>query len=104
MSIDELLEQQPPKLRLAAEQIIEAAGTSDGDARLILEAAKLLSDEQDRSFQMNRQLKAADKMHIAACEFVNDWRKGDFSLSSLARCDANSLADYASRYGKARYK
>lgn len=104
MNLDELLEQQPPKLRLAAEQIISAAGTSDGDARLILEAAKLLSDEQDKNFEAGRQLKAADKLHMAACEFVKDWRKGDFSLSSLARHDANSLADYAGRYGEVRYK
>lgn len=36
-------------------------------------------------------VEALEKVHICAVEFVNDWKKGDFRLDGLAKCDASSL-------------
>lgn len=41
---------------------------------------------------------AARKLHVAAVEFVNDWKKGDFDLEKLAACDAEALAEACENY------
>jgi hypothetical protein len=42
--------------------------------------------------------KASDSLFVAAAEFVSDWRKGDFTLSELAACDARSLEEKVHQY------
>ncbi len=44
----------------------------------------------------------ADKLFWSAKEFIDDWKKGDFSLSTLAALDAQSLDDALVRYSEAR--
>jgi hypothetical protein len=46
--------------------------------------------------------KAAERLHVAACEFLNDWKKGDFELPKLAQYDAESLCAAATAYNAAR--
>lgn len=43
-----------------------------------------------------------DDLYRSAIEFVQDWRKGDFSLCSLAECDAKSLEEACRRYRATR--
>lgn len=39
-----------------------------------------------------------EKVYFAAVEFLNDWKKGDFALPSLAQHDANALKEACLRY------
>jgi hypothetical protein len=45
---------------------------------------------------------AAEKLYTCAVELINDWKKGDFDLPTLARHDAHSLADAADAYQRAK--
>ena len=46
----------------------------------------------------DRLREAGDKLFWSAKEFVDDWKKGDFSLSTIAALDAQSLDDALGQY------
>lgn len=50
-----------------------------------------MENEQGKSVSSEALLVAAERTLIAAVEFVNDRRKGDFELPRLAQLDAQSL-------------
>jgi hypothetical protein len=47
-------------------------------------------------------MSALEKIHVAAVEFLNDWKKGDFELPRLAEHDANALKEACLRYESER--
>jgi hypothetical protein len=54
-----------------------------------------LEDEKERM----RHLKVLrERVDVAVWEFLSDWKKGDFSLSTLAALDAQSIAEAFDAY------
>jgi hypothetical protein len=48
-----------------------------------------------------REREHSTKLFWAAKEFIDDWKKGDFSLSTLAALDAQSLDDALATFSAA---
>lgn len=67
--------------------------------------SKPLQDETiARAFMAVREQERehSAKLFWAAKEFIDDWKKGDFSLSTLAALDAQSLDDALTVYAETR--
>lgn len=66
--------------------------------QMVHEMRDLLNQDSRRINALIHEINAAKRLHVAAVEFVNDWRKGDFELPSLAQHDANALAQRCDEY------
>ena len=49
-------------------------------------------------------LDSADALHMVAVEFVNDWKKGEFELPKLAKCDADTISLRCEDYRRGKRK
>jgi hypothetical protein len=59
---------------------------------------KIYTEKEMAIRERDKFREASDKLFWSGKEFIDDWKKGDFSLSTLAAADAQSLDDALARY------